>query len=324
MEDGIDALLNSARAARGTPLRELAEHLTSHPNALFTGDPRCPAALIRLTHILYETGYTAVARPGCAGCGKITTGLDPAPDGRLCPKCYARAAPRHPCARCGRMTRTIALRPEGGICSACYAKDSLVTEPCGQCGRRRRPATRAADGSARCQSCSSRPLRTCVTCGNLAPAQAITDTGPICKRCYRAPHRKCGGCGQVRRISKRATGGQPRSVFQLLPGTGGGLFSLREDPAQPPQRQRRDVLPHMPPPTSPGVLPLRSVTTRPCRLADRTRLSIVLPSRPLGPPAVRPVWEVEAADRHRWSRTGHLRNVRRREHRLQLPQMRTG
>ena len=217
-EDGIDALLNHARADKGTPLRELAEHLASHPDALFTGNPRCPAALIRLTHILYDTGYMAVVRPGCAGCGKVTTGLDPAPDGRLCPKCYARAAPRHPCARCGRMTRTIALRPEGGICSACYAKDPLVTEPCGQCGRRRRPVSRAADGSARCQSCSSRPSRTCVTCGNLAPAQAITDTGPVCKRCYRAPHRKCGGCGQVRRISKRATADRPDLCFNCYPG----------------------------------------------------------------------------------------------------------
>jgi len=218
-EDDIGPVLDKAQAAKGNSLRNLAQHLAEHPGALTSGDPRCPAVVIRVAHAFHDAGYTAVVRPGCAGCGKVTIGLARSgPDGRLCTRCATKAEPRRPCARCGRTRRISARRPEGGICSTCYAKDPQVAEPCGKCGRRRVPATRAADGTALCQSCYRRPLHTCATCGNLAPAHASTKAGPVCKHCYQAPRRRCGSCGQVRRISKRATASSPDLCFNCYPG----------------------------------------------------------------------------------------------------------
>ncbi len=112
-EADLPALLAAAGAAKGIPLRELAEHLTSHPDALTSGDPRCPAVVVRLTHVLHAAGQTTVVRPGCAGCSKVTADLSrPGPDGRICQMCWVHAN-RATCARCGRTAARIAASAAG-------------------------------------------------------------------------------------------------------------------------------------------------------------------------------------------------------------------
>jgi len=111
--DGAGAggpVLDKAQAAKGNSLRNLAQHLAKHPGALTSGDPRCPAVVIRVAHALHDAGYPAVVRPGCAGCGKVTIGLARSGlDGRLCTRRATKAEPRKPCARCGR-TRPVSAR----------------------------------------------------------------------------------------------------------------------------------------------------------------------------------------------------------------------
>ena len=55
--DDVPGLLEKAKAAKGIPLRTLADHLADHPDALVTGDPRCPVVAVRLTHVLHDAGY---------------------------------------------------------------------------------------------------------------------------------------------------------------------------------------------------------------------------------------------------------------------------
>src|SRR5690349_5802943 len=55
-------------------LEELAAHITAHPDALTSGDSRCPPVLLRLTQLLHEAGHPVV-RPGCARCGTIRADL---------------------------------------------------------------------------------------------------------------------------------------------------------------------------------------------------------------------------------------------------------
>jgi hypothetical protein len=211
-DDDIAAVLQAARAAAGRSLAELARHLSEHPDALTTGDPRCPQSLIRLTHVLHEGGHTGVVRPPCAACGAVTLLLNASGDaGRMCGPC-ARQHNRKPCARCGRTARIAARRSDGAICFTCYNTDPDVVEPCSQCGQRRRPTGRRADRSPLCKSCWSAPTRTCIGCGQVRSTALITAEGPVCPSCYTRsyrPRRECGRCGHVRLIMKRATADHP-------------------------------------------------------------------------------------------------------------------
>ena len=49
---------------------------------------------------------------------------------------------------------------------------------CSGCGRMRRAAARMPDGSARCQFCATRPVRTCSACGQQRTVAGTTDAGP--------------------------------------------------------------------------------------------------------------------------------------------------
>ncbi|MGO4649485.1 hypothetical protein AB4305_31780 [Nocardia sp. 2YAB30] len=81
----IPGILAKARADKRIALRNLAGHLSDHPDALSSGSPRCPVVIVRLAHVLHAAGYRDVVRPGCAGCGKVTHDLPRSgPDGRLC------------------------------------------------------------------------------------------------------------------------------------------------------------------------------------------------------------------------------------------------
>jgi len=184
----IGAALQTSCASTGIALKQLADHLASHPDALFSGDPYCPTVVIRLTHTLHEAGHTVVVRPGCGGCGSLTRALPRfGPEGRLCQMCAVRAS-LDTCARCGRVdTRIAARRPEGGICYPCYRVDGDVVEDCAQCGRRRMPVTRLPDGKPLCLGCWTQPRHRCDLCGQHAPAKVNGPEETICRDCYRSP-----------------------------------------------------------------------------------------------------------------------------------------
>ena len=54
-------------------LEELAGHLASHPDALTSGDTRCPPVVLRLAHVLHAAGHPVV-RPGCERVGDPLAG----------------------------------------------------------------------------------------------------------------------------------------------------------------------------------------------------------------------------------------------------------
>jgi hypothetical protein len=211
-------VLVAAKAGEARALRELDALFREHPGALAVTPAEFPLALVRVTHALIEAGYRPPAVPACAGCGKITPDLRRRiASGRACATCAASRS-TGTCARCGQVKRINARRDEGGICSACYAKDEQVLEDCSGCGRRRRPAARMPDGSARCQFCATRPLRTCCACGKLCTVAGTTDAGPVCASCYQQPQRPCGRCGRPRKIAKRATADSPDLCYGCYQG----------------------------------------------------------------------------------------------------------
>jgi hypothetical protein len=210
-EEAAAGLLGAALTDKGAPLHALDRHLAAYPDALEFGDPNCPAAVVRLAHVLHDAGHASIVPPGCAVCGKVTVDLQRCgPTGRLCRACGVRSDARR-CGRCGRTGHIVARRPEGGICERCYAKDPLVIEACGRSGRLRKPAQRLEDGTALCQHCWSAPAHVCCSCGQLAPAHAIRDGSAICGRCNpkHRSQRVCGRCGRQRSIALRATGDHP-------------------------------------------------------------------------------------------------------------------
>jgi hypothetical protein len=196
----------------GRFLEELAGHMAAHPDALTSGDTRCPPVLLRLTHVLDDGGHPVV-RPGCVRCGKISADLRQLrPEGRLCSTCDGRSR-TSTCSRCGREDVRIAARkPEGKICYRCYQQDPETFRKCGGCGRADRPVSRLDDGTVLCIRCWNRPAHTCISCGKTAAAALLDAEGAYCHLCYnrhRRPRRPCGRCGRLARIAANAAGDQP-------------------------------------------------------------------------------------------------------------------
>ncbi len=76
-EDDIGPVLDKAQAAKGNSLRNLAQHLAEHPGALTSGDPRCPAVVIRVAHAFHDAGY----RPQCGRAARaVARSLSVSPD----------------------------------------------------------------------------------------------------------------------------------------------------------------------------------------------------------------------------------------------------
>lgn len=210
--DQLDEILGAARATAGIPLRELAEHLQAHPDALLSGTPDGPRVLFRVLALLAAADQPVVL-PRCTGCGKQTTDLPRfAETGRICHACGAKNN-RHDCDRCGRPgTRIVARRPEGRICYSCYRADPDRIEPCGRCGRDQHAVARLPDGSALCFRCWTPPQRTCARCGRTGQAVSVSDDGPLCVTCYRhhqRPRTLCGRCHRVRIVARRGKNGEP-------------------------------------------------------------------------------------------------------------------
>jgi hypothetical protein len=195
----------------GRFLEELVAHLCVHPDALTSGDSRCPPVLIRLTHVLHD-GHQVV-RPGCAHCGKTGTELRQLrPEGRVCGTCDG-CSRRSTCARCGQQeVRIAARRPEGKVCYRCYQQDPATFRECSSCGRLDRPVARLDDDNVLCQRCWKSPERPCRSCGQLKRSAVVDAQGSYCYACYhkfRQPRRACGRCGKLRAIAKSATSDQP-------------------------------------------------------------------------------------------------------------------
>jgi hypothetical protein len=197
------SLLGKAGAQTRQGLRILDEFLAATPDALTVGVSDCPAAFIRLSHVLLDAGHD-VSPPVCADCGRPECYLRASPGGRLCSRCSARKAAVL-CARCGSTGRPAARKAEGVICYACYARDPEAMDTCATCGRLRRPVVRRDDGTALCVGCWQRPERECGKCGAIRPVKAIRDGRPVCEACYRQPGRLCGRCGRIGPIAVRAT-----------------------------------------------------------------------------------------------------------------------
>jgi len=214
--------MQAIESQRGIGLRDLDEHLAARPDALTSGDPRCPLALVQFTRALNAAGHSAVVSPGCHLCGRDTVELPfSSPAGRSCRRCYINMN-KKPCARCGQTRKIVARRNEGGICHVCYGTDPHVVEECAGCGRVKRPAVRRPDGTALCEGCWRPPVRTCSSCGVERPASLGAD-GAYCNTCYRRlhqPRRTCGRCGLARPIAVKATAGSPDLCYNcsgLLP-----------------------------------------------------------------------------------------------------------
>lgn len=93
------SLLEKAGAQERKVLRNLDGFLAAEPDALTVGVTNCPAAFIRLAHVLLDAGHD-VSPPVCADCGRPASYLRSSPGGRLCSKCSARKSSVL-CARCG-------------------------------------------------------------------------------------------------------------------------------------------------------------------------------------------------------------------------------
>jgi ribosomal protein L40E len=147
--------INVCGAARF--LEELVAHLSTHPDAMGSGDSRCPPVLIRVTHVLHDNGHQVI-RPGCAHCGKtVTEWRQLRPEGWICGTCDSRSR-LAVCSRCGQQkVRIAAGRPDGKICYRCYNRDPDRFKECSQCGRLDRPVARLDDGTVVCQRCWKPP-----------------------------------------------------------------------------------------------------------------------------------------------------------------------
>jgi hypothetical protein len=208
--EAAEEVLQQALAWSSAEARRLDQHLAQHPDALTTGTASCPLVLVRLLQQIDAAGHgAAVVQIGCSVCGRTDRTLPrTAPTGRVCAPCASRDGHK-PCARCDRIAKIVANRADGPICNTCYQKDPQVLQDCGKCGRRLRPAYRAADGTALCQNCYPRPKQACVGCGQIRQVSRRSDAGPVCRRCYESPPRRCGICGRVRPVHKRAVDDQP-------------------------------------------------------------------------------------------------------------------
>jgi recombinational DNA repair protein (RecF pathway) len=214
----VDEMLTAAQATKGRALRELADHLFAHPEALHSEKAEGPLALFRVLDQLASKGYP-VALPRCTGCGKHTTKLArSAPSGRVCDACAAKTN-KQDCDRCGRQqVRIMARRADGRICNFCYLTDPERIEPCARCGRSRNPVTRLDDGGPICKKCWHQPHQQCSLCRRDEPAPYTGKNGPICARCYRRHQQRrvpCGRCGEIRTVARRAKDGEPGPLRRL-------------------------------------------------------------------------------------------------------------
>ena len=217
--------------------------MDTHPDALTSGDSRCPPVLLRLTHVLHDAGHPVV-RPGCAHCGKTVTNLRQLrPEGRICGTCDARSRSAT-CARCGQHRHPHRGSPRrrrnlSPLLPRRPAESSRNARSAGACAT---PWCGSRTAAPLCIGCRTPPVHQCVSCGEVKPAALVDENGAFCHLCYnrhRRPRRLCGRCGRLARIARNATGDHPDLCAQLLPRTRRNLLTLRPHTPLPTGQQRR-------------------------------------------------------------------------------------
>jgi hypothetical protein len=185
----------------------LDQHLAAYPDALSSGDGRCPRGLVRLASALHGSGLDMIRPIACANCGQAGQALPrTSPSGRMCASCGDPDRPRGQCIQCGRSYRLHARWVTDGRCGRCVGIGRVMGN-CAQCGRLARAYRRLDDGGALCQRCAPRRVHQCRICGSLAPAHTNRQDGPVCGRCYNRttrPRRTCSRCGRERFIELSA------------------------------------------------------------------------------------------------------------------------
>jgi hypothetical protein len=184
-------------------LSMLHHHLSTHPDALVSGDSDCPTVFLRLVHALVENGHL-VTPLRCVGCGRGGLILNRRiTGGRLCGTCANRHRAR-PCSRCGTVA-TVHAREEGQpVCLSCYEKDTATARHCTRCGTAGRIAIHTPDDGRLCRRCYQPPRQRCIYCGQSKIVSARTDAGPVCANCRKHPPRRCDRCGAITKLATRS------------------------------------------------------------------------------------------------------------------------
>lgn len=179
--EAAERLLTAAKVHRPKTLNAVDRYLSSHPDGVTSPDADCPRGVMRLTHVLLDGGYTSVRPPQCTQCGERKPLTAIGSFGRICDRCrnVNRAVT---CARCHKPATHRVNLPDGIVCANCYSRDPCSKALCSNCGRLGHRALRLPDGGVLCSACAPRPQHTCVSCGQIRPAQSITADGPLCNR----------------------------------------------------------------------------------------------------------------------------------------------
>lgn len=170
------------------------------------GQPVCP-----------RCNDQALPPESCTGCGQLRGLKRSVVDGLgYCRSCRGRRAPTYPCSICGKDRRVNARTPDGdAICTTCYAKNRPGIHRCDECGQVR-PLNTRADGRTEvgrniCVRCYLHPKRECGICGRTrrVALKATNGSPDICPTCYQAPIVNCTVCGQHALGRRTTKNGRP-------------------------------------------------------------------------------------------------------------------
>ena len=197
----VEAVMQATGHAR--PLRELHDHVTSHPDALTSGSAdQVPPSLIRLVRLLAEQGFAEVRMLACLHCGRTDRALPGRiPGGRLCQPCAHKATAK-PCSACGRVRPVHALtKQRAPLCDGCAGRPRRV---CGNCGKTAKVGRRAtATTPDLCQQCNQTKVGPCAICGKTKRCRKVSGGRLICPACQaaaRVPTHACCRCGRLRPV----------------------------------------------------------------------------------------------------------------------------
>jgi ribosomal protein L40E len=167
-------------------LSMLYNHLSTHPEALFSGDSDCTLVFLRLMHALAKAGHPVTALR-CVGRGRSGLTLNCRTEGgRLCGTCANRHRAR-PCSHCGTVATVHARQNGQPVCLSCYENDPATVKHCARCGKPGRIAVRTQHGDRVCRRCYQPPRRECIYCGRTKLVSARTDAGSVCANCRKHP-----------------------------------------------------------------------------------------------------------------------------------------
>ena len=190
----------AATVTKAAHVRKLLWALEERPALLTDEGAMAPFPMVlRLIDALCDAGATVVQRPACGRCRRVVTLSKKADGVRICRNCCARAH-AVACSQCGAVREPAARDVDGRpLCPFCLVNDPVNQEECVGCRRRRRVATRDADGP-RCEACRPKTVAICSVCGRSATCRTSTVTGhPWCAACAHS-WAACSRCGQVARL----------------------------------------------------------------------------------------------------------------------------